>query len=172
MTSMHLQSSRIFRLFQLCLLCSILWVAACAPVEQSQWTAAQEASEGQQATDQAAVAGGEFNKFFPEARDEFDVVYTQEKQGFAEAILRDGDDDVATLAVFDTISNPDAAAKYADSTEEVASYPAIAIGSNGTGILVADRFQVQVRSTSDNFTADDRATWLAAFDLDGLAGLE
>jgi|GEM_PF-2078604 len=73
-------------------------------------------------TDQEALAGGEFNKFFPQSRDQFDIVYTQEKQGFAEAILRADGDDVATLAIFDTVSNPDAAAKYADSTEKTTNY--------------------------------------------------
>jgi len=150
----------------------MLYLVACSPVEQSQWSAAQEASQGQPATDQEALAGGEFNKFFPQSHDQFTIVYTQEKQGFAEAILRDDGDDVATLAIFDTVSNPDAAAKYTDSTDKVADYPAIAIGSNGTGILVADRFQVQVRSTSADFAEEERAEWLAAFDLDGLAGLE
>lgn len=172
MVGKHVKSSSIVRILYLCLLCTVLCVVACTPVEESQWAAAQATSQGQPATDQEALAGGEFNKFFPQSHDQFDIVYTQEKQGFAEAILRDDGDDVATLAIFDTVSNPDAAAKYADSTEQIADYPAIAIGSNGTGILVAERFQVQVRSTSVDFSADDRAEWLAAFDLAGLADLE
>jgi hypothetical protein len=146
-------------------------LAACVPVEPSRWEAAQEASEGQQATAAEALAGGEFNKFFPESQGDFEVVYTQEKSGFAEAVLKENGEDVATLAVFDTASNPDAAAKYAESDQNVAGYPAVAIGDNGTGILVADRFQVQVRSQSADFAAADRETWLQAFDLDGLAGL-
>ncbi len=92
------------------------------------------------------MAGGEFNKFFPASNDDYEIVYTQEKIGFAEAVLKQGGEDVATLAIFDTASNPEAAAKYAASSEEVAGYPALAIGNNGMGILVADRFQVQVRS--------------------------
>lgn len=86
------------------------------------------------------------------------MVFTQEKSGFAEAVLKQDGEDVATLAVFDTVSNPDAAAKYADSDETVAGYPAVAVGANGLAILVADRFQVQVRALNDDFARDDRAT--------------
>jgi hypothetical protein len=75
------------------------------------------------------------------------------------------------LAVFDTVSNPDAATKYADSRNSVAGYPAAAVGANGLAILVADRFQVQVRAITDEFSEVDRETWLQAFDLDGLAAL-
>jgi len=141
-------------------------------VEESRWAAAQEATQGEHATTKEAVAGGDFNQFFPKDRDQFDVVYTQEKQGFAEAVLRDDGQDVATLSIFDTVSNPEAAEKYAADSDAVAGYPATAIGDNGTAILVADRFQVQVRSTRADFSADDRATWLAAFDLAGLAALQ
>jgi hypothetical protein len=51
----------------------------------------------------------------------------------------------------------------------VAGYPAAAIGSQGTGILVAERFQVQVRSTDASFTESDRETWLGRFDLNRLS---
>jgi hypothetical protein len=149
-----------------------LVLAACAPIDQSRWEEAQEASAGQSATTKEALAGGEFNQFFPESNDEYSVVYTQEKRGFAEAVLKHAGEDVATLAVFDTVSNPEAAAKYQQSAEELDGYPAVAIGANGTGILVADRFQVQVRSKSDSFTAADREEWLLAFDLAGLSGLQ
>jgi hypothetical protein len=102
----------------------------------------------------------------------FEVVYTQEKIGFAEATLKEDGEDVATLAIFDTVSNPAAAGKYAESSEELEGYPLVAVGSNTNAILVADRFQVQVRSRSDEFTEDDRKEWLAEFDLDGLAALK
>jgi len=144
---------------------------ACAPEEASRWDAAQEATSGERATSGDALAGGEFNQFFPESDGDFSVVYTQEKSGFAEAVLKENGEDIATLAIFDTVSNPDAATKYADSSQSVAGYPAVAVGDNGLGILVADRFQVQVRAQNGQFTAEDSETWLQAFDLDGLARL-
>jgi hypothetical protein len=155
-----------------CLLLVVVLLSACSPVERSRWEEAQEATSGQSATAREALAGGEFNKFFPTSNNEYQVVYTQEKRGFAEAVLKHEGEDMATLSVFDTISNPDAVAKYAESTETVDNYPAVAVGENGTSILVADRFQVQVRSKAESFTAADREEWLQAFDLAGLAALQ
>ncbi len=166
------QRAYFVRWLPLLLLCATLIFSACVAPAASRWDTAQEASSGERATDKEALAGGEFNKFFPQDSDDYDVVYTQEKSGFAEAVLKQAGKDVATLAIFDTVSNPAAAEKYRESSEKIGDYPAVEIGSNGTGILVADRFQVQVRAKSDSFTAADREEWLEAFDLDGLAELE
>ncbi|MFN8490001.1 MAG: hypothetical protein U0350_20610 [Caldilineaceae bacterium] len=160
------------QLITLLLLCSTLFFSACAPVEKSRWDAAQATTSGQRATVKEALAGSEFNKFFPKGSNGYTVVYTQEKTGFAEAVLKNKGDDVATLSIFDTISNPDAAAKYKASAKQISGYPATNVGNNGTSILVANRFQIQVRSKADSFTAQDRETWLAAFDLAGLAKLQ
>lgn len=156
----------------LCLFCFGLLATACVPIDQSPYAAAQATTIGQRATAKEALAGGAFNKFFPKAHDNYSVVYTQEKIGFAEAVLKSKTEDVATLSIFDIVSNPEAAAKYKASTKQVSGYPATDIGNNGTSILVADRFQVQVRTKATSFTAQDRETWLAAFDLAGLAKLQ
>lgn len=158
--------------FMLLLFCCALLSAACAPIQKSPYDAAQATTTGQRATAKEALAGGAFNKFFPKSNDAYSVVYTQEKIGFAEAVLKSKTEDVATLSIFDTVSNPDAAAKYKASTQQVSGYPATEIGNNGTSILVANRFQVQVRTKAASFTAKDRETWLAAFDLAGLAKLQ
>ncbi len=154
------------------LLWLLLLLAACVPIEQSRYDAAQATTSGQRATSKTAVAGGQFNRFFPKGQQDYTVVYTQEKSGFAEAVLKNKGTDVATLSIFDTISNPAAAAKYQASTKQVSGYPTTDIGTNGTSILVANRFQVQVRAKAATFTAQDRETWLAAFDLAGLANLQ
>ncbi|MCB0105886.1 MAG: hypothetical protein KDE53_08250 [Caldilineaceae bacterium] len=171
MSNMRFHTVSFPRVIQLLVFGVLLLTSACTPAEESRWTAVQEATQGGRSTTKEALAGGDFNQFFPQDRDQFDVVYTQEKQGFAEALLRADDQDAATLSVFDTVSNPAAAEKYTASSESIEGYPAIAIGDNGTAILVADRFQVQVRSESAEFSADDRTAWLAAFDLAGLAAL-
>ena len=150
----------------------VLLMTACTPEAVSQWAEVQATTEGQRATDKEAVAGGEFNALFPKSHDDFDVVFTQEKIGFAEATLKENGTEVATLSIFDTVSNPEAAEKYADSKEQVEGYPLVAVGDNGSAILVAERFQVQVRSKTADFTEDDRKEWLALFDLAVLEGLE
>lgn len=115
------------------------------------------------------AAGGEFNKFFPKSQGGFDVVFTQEKPGMAQAKLKKDGKDVAMLTIADLTGNPDAAGKFRNSTASISGYPAAASGGLGTAVLVADRFQVQARSTDDSFTEADRRTWLERFNLNGLS---
>ena len=153
----------------------LIWGTACRkeePQKPSRWDAKQEQTTGQKATEKQALAGGQFNKFFPQALDGFKIIYTQEKQGFAEAKLEDANGkELATLSIFDTVSNPEAAAKYQQATEKLQEYPMVAVGDNGTALLIANRLQVQVRSKDAAFDANARQTWLQKFDLKGLSGV-
>jgi len=66
-------------------------------------------------TQQAEVQvlpGSSFNKFFPSGDEQYERIYTQEKQGFAEAKLKESGEDRAMLSVSDTAANPKAADKY------------------------------------------------------------
>lgn len=131
-------------------------------------------SGGQAAAPTAAVKalpGKSFNKFFPGSDDGLSRAFSQEKSGFAEAKLNNGGTVVASLAISDTASNPKAAAKFQNSSKKIAGYPAASSGSKGTSILVANRFQVQVRSQDDSFSETDREAWLQKFNLSGLAAL-
>jgi hypothetical protein len=140
--------------------------------EPSRWDQKQEETRrNQPAVDREAVAGGEFNKMFPKADGDFDIVYTQEKAGFAQAVLKKGGNEVATLSIFDTVSNPDAADNYKSATMKLAGFPMIDIGEQGSGVLVGDRFQAQVRSKDANFDKAQRQEWLAKFDLANLQQL-
>ena len=153
----------------------LLWGASCGkeePKKPSRWDATQEKTTDQKAVVKQALAGGEFNKFFPQSGNGFNIIYTQEKQGFAEAKLEDASGkELATLAIFDTVSNPEAVAKYQQATEKLQAYPMVAVGENGTAILIANRLQVQVRSKDAAFDANARQTWLQKFDLKGLSGV-
>jgi hypothetical protein len=150
----------------------LLSLTSCATQKETRWDAAQQKGSQQSATSKDSVAGSQFNTFFPAAESGFDLVFTQEKTGFAEAKLKKDGKDVALLSIFDTINNPDAAQKYKQSSEVLAGFPVVDIGSQGTGILVADRYQVQVRSTDDTFSQIDRENWLQKFHLDGLSALQ
>lgn len=119
------------------------------------------------------VAGGEFNKMFPAVEPPWDVVFKQEKQGFAQASLQKEGKEVAVLSISDTANNAAAAEKYRGASEKIDGYPALPSGSLGTGVLVDDRFQVQVRSAADGgLTAEERAEWIKKFDLIGLEALK
>jgi hypothetical protein len=157
------------------LLSLVLLLTACANVAPpSPYDQVQEDTTGRNAP--AAVAreaqpGGNFNRFFPAPQDGFDVVPAQEKRGFAEYKLNRDGTTMAMLSINDTVSNPEAAQKFQDSDRQIAGYPAVDIGSTQTAVLVADRYQVKVQSRDESFTAGDRETWLARFNLDGLAQL-
>ncbi len=170
-----MKSSKIHKFLVLSLLILLMFLPACRGTPTpSRWDDAQEASTGGQATLDDALPGSAFNKFFPKPDKDlgFDVVYTQEKNGFAEAKLKQDGEEIATLSVSDTANNPSAVEKFKDTAERLAEYPIAAVGSKGTAILVADRFQVQVRSKSADFDEVDREHWLQEFDLDGLANLK
>jgi hypothetical protein len=139
----------------------------------TRWDEVQEKTRrNAPAVSKNAVPGATFNKLFPKREGDYDVVYTQEKPGFAQAMLVKKGEDVATLSIFDTASNPEAADKYKGSSETFEGYPIIEIGENGTGLLVGNRYQIQIRSKDANFSKFDREDWLKKFDLANLAKVQ
>ncbi|MEM8642127.1 MAG: hypothetical protein AAGG51_25445 [Cyanobacteria bacterium P01_G01_bin.54] len=156
------------------LLSAALLLSACTAAPPSDFQAAQDASteRGATAVVEDATNGSQLNRFFPSAEGEYDVVYTQEKSGFSQAKLKQSGEELAVLSIADIRSNPAAADKYADSTATLGGYPTVEQGQNGTGVLVADKFQVKAQSRSEAFSASDRQQWLEKFDLDGLASLD
>lgn len=164
---------RLPTLFSSLFLTLALFLSACASAPPSDFeTAQQESTErGVSAVVDEAIAGGQFNAFFPKSEGDYEVVYTQEKTGFAQAKLKQAGVELAVLSIADIASNPSAAGKYANSTTTVGGYPTVEQGKNGTGALVGNRFQVKVQSRSEAFSSSDRQAWLAKFNLSGLANL-
>src|SRR5262245_59080163 len=98
-----------------------------------------------------AFEGKEFNRYFPKAEGDFDVVFDQEKKGASIASLKKGGltgETVATLSITDTISEPEAKDKFKDSTEKLEGFPVGSESKLETCVLVNDRFQVKVRSAA------------------------
>ena len=118
-----------------------------------------------------AISGSSLNKAFPTAADGYKLTFTQEKDGFSQADLSQAGKKVAMLTVSDTAANPSARDKFKTSTKQIAGYPAAPVGSQGTAVLVGDRYQVQARSAAPTFTVADREAWLARFKLGELASL-
>ncbi|WP_445635982.1 Lipoprotein [Nostoc sp. DSM 114161] len=155
------------------LLSVILLTTSCTAKTPRRFDQAQQDSSKQksgQAVVKTATQGSEFNKFFPDASDGYQRVYTQEKKGFAEAKLKKGGKDIALLSVSDTSSVPATAAKFSKSTKKIGGYPAVEVGNTQTAILVG-KYQVKVLSRDPSFTASDRADWIEKFNLKGLAKL-
>jgi hypothetical protein len=141
--------------------------------EETRWDEAQQrSSENRQAVSKESEKGGSFNKFFPKQAAPFDIVYKQEKTGYAEASLKESGKEVATLSISDTVNNPTARDKFKSSTEQLGGFPAVAKGSMAMTALVADRYQVQVASKAPSFGKDDQKAWIEKFDLNGLAQLK
>jgi hypothetical protein len=156
------------------LLSVVLLTTACSPKTPGRFDQTQKESTQQkrgQAVAKTATQGSEFNKLFPDAGDGYQLVYSQEKKGFAEAKLKKGGKDIALLSISDTTSLPDAAAKFSKSTKQIGGYPAIEVGKTQTAILVG-KYQVKALSRDSSFTASDRADWLEKFNLNGLAKLK
>ncbi len=152
----------------------LLFLTSCTAAPPSEFDQAQQEStqSGAAAVADTAVSGGSLNQYFPQPAEDYDLVYAQEKTGFAQAKLKQAGTEVAVLSIADIRNNPDAAQKYADSAETLGGYPLAAQGNTGTGVLVADRFQVKVQSRAESFTEGDRQAWLEQFNLDGLAALD
>lgn len=164
---------KISRLIVSCSLFFLLTLTACSPQPPSRFEQAQQDSiavgSKNTAVDKNAVKGGNFNQFFPVSSGDYERVFTQEKTGFVQAKLKFKGQDVATLAIFDTISNPSAKSDFANSTQKIKGFPAVEKGANQTAVLVGDRYQVSIRSSDTNFTAEQRKEWLNKFDLENLA---
>ena len=152
----------------------LLFVNGCADKPSSYDQVQQETTDrgAAPAVAKDAEQGSSFNKFFPKSGDGYKVIPAQEKKGFAEYKIDKDGKNVAMLAISDTSSNPAAAAKFKSSTTKVGGYPSVEQGSNGTAILVNDRYQVKVLSRDPSFTREDRVKWLAKFNLRGLAQLQ
>ena len=157
-----------------------VFVAALLPLlpvgcgsEPTRWDEVQEQTEGRQApaVSDDSVEGGDLNRFFPTVESPFDIVFKQEKQGFAQASLQKDGQELAVLSISDTTNNPEAKDKFAGSDQDLDGHPLTAAGSKGTAILVADRYQVQVRSMDPSFGEEERLEWLQKFDLKSLANL-
>src|SRR5262245_354665 len=93
-----------------------LLAAGCGPRGDPRFQAAQ--TQKGPAVAKEAVPGDNLNKFFPKAEGEWDLVYTQEKQGMSQAELKKGGKAVAQLAIFDTVTDSKVADEYQDAKEK------------------------------------------------------
>lgn len=155
---------------------SLLLLSSCAAEPPSRFDQAQQesiaAGNKNTAVEKEAVKGANFNQFFPSNSGEYERIFTQEKAGFVQAKLKQNGQDLATLAIFDTISNPSAKDDFNSSSDKIDGFPAVQKGSNSTAVLVGDRYQVSIRSSNNNLTVEEREEWLSKFDLNGLSKLK
>lgn len=156
-------------------LTSCLLLTSCAPQQvDTRFDGAQResTSKGATAVVDNSQSGSTFNRYFPDSGSGYDRIYSQEKQGFAQAKLKKDNREIAILSISDVLDNPSTVDKFQDSAKNIKGFPAVSQGKTGTAVLVGDRFQVKIRSKNDSFTESDREKWLGKFDLRGLSKLK
>ena len=117
------------------------------------------------------VNGTAFNRLFPTPGPGEQLIFTQEKRGFSEAKLKQGDQTTALLAISDTITAPEARDKFTSSTERLQGWPLAEQGGQASALLVVDRFQVKVIGQGAGLDMQQRHDLLEAFQLQKLAAL-
>lgn len=154
-------------------LTSCLLLTSCGQQATSRFDQAQQdsTSKGASAVVRESQSGGNFNRYFPKSGGGYERVYSQEKQGFAQAKLKKDGQEIAILSISDVLNNSSTVDKFQGSSSQIGGYPAISQGSTGTVVLVGDRYQVKIRSKNSAFTESDREKWLDKFDLRGLSKL-
>jgi hypothetical protein len=117
------------------------------------------------------VNGPAFNRLFPKPQPGEELIFTQEKRGFSQARLKEGDHTTALLSISDVITAPEARDKFSGASQQVESWPLVEQGNQASALLVADRFQVKVIGQGTGLDPEKRHELLGAFDLPGLAAL-
>jgi hypothetical protein len=118
------------------------------------------------------VNGTAFNRLFPKPEPGEQLVFTQEKRGFSEARLKQGDQVKALLAISDVTTAPAARSKFGASETLLQGWPLVEQGAQASALLVADRFQVKVIGQGTGLDAEQRHELIGQFDLRGLAALK
>jgi hypothetical protein len=163
-----------YRLLPALAAAALTLVALGCPPPETKYSAAEKHTGP--AVSKEAHPGADFNKFFPKKDAEYDVVFDQEKVGFASASLKKGLTKLADVSVSDAISTPDTVKEYDGVTDKLdGKYPLRQEGKKATAILVAGRYQVKIRNDADaeqQLTKEAREEWLKKFNLEGIAGLK
>ena len=117
------------------------------------------------------VNGTAFNRLFPKPQAGEDLIFTQEKRGFSQARLKEGDSTKALLSISDVITAPEAREKFSGASQQLRSWPLVEQGPQASALLVADRFQVKVIGQGTGLDQQKRHELIEAFDLPALAAL-
>jgi len=118
------------------------------------------------------VNGTAFNRLFPKPEPGEQLVFTQEKRGFSEARLKQGDQVKALLAISDVTTAPAARRKFDVSESLLQGWPLVEQGAQASALLVADRFQVKVIGQGTGLDVQQRHELIGQFDIKGLAALQ
>lgn len=156
------------------LLTGCLLLTSCTQQAPSRFDGAQResTSKGATAVVDTSQSGSSFNRYFPDSGSGYERIYSQEKQGFAQAKLKQDGKEIAILSISDVANNSSTVDKFQESTNNISGFPSVEQGSTATAVLVSDRYQVKIRSKDSSFTQSDRQKWLGKFDLRGLSKLK
>lgn len=156
----------------LLLAASFALVSAGCKREPDRWEAAKEQAKVVQAAKEEAPPAvvtevNALNKAFPgEDATHAKRMFRTDKPGFADAVYASADGkELCVVTISDTNSDPSVKGKFASATEKLGAFPLKSLG-NSSMVLVNDRFQVKVSSTS--LTPEERKTWLSKVDTSAI----
>lgn len=118
------------------------------------------------------VNGAAFNRLFPKPRAGEELIFTQEKRGFSQARLKEGESTKALLSISDVLTAPEARNKFRDAHQRLGAWPLVEQGTRASALLVADRFQVKVIGQGVGLDEERRHALLSGFNLPALAALK
>jgi hypothetical protein len=141
---------------------SLLLFLACDKKEK-RWDSVTTATTA--STTEDKVGPDAFNAAFPpDGSLGYKRVFSADKEDYAEAKLQKEGADIATLTI--TRADEAAKAKFKTSTVQLKGQPLVTVGKNQSAVLVGDRFQLKVSSTTLDEPA--RRAILETFDFDRL----
>jgi hypothetical protein len=141
----------------ICVVVSLVAVTGCkkepdrfeSAAAQAEKKAEEKAVARDNGTLPVEVKGAVLNAVFPTSGPAGTVVFTAEKEGYAEATVNDDSGNkVAMLAVGDLSQDPEAKTKFAAATDAINGSPVITVGKNQSAMLVNNKFQVKCSSTT------------------------
>ncbi len=145
----------------LLLLC-LLAVAGCCRKKSEAEPARGEAA-GAAPEEEKALPPGAVSRFFPaDGTGGFKRAVAVEVKGYTEMQFVRGKDKL-TLTITDTREDPSAKAKFKSQAAQVDGYPYANLAGIKSALLVKDRFQLTVQSTSVN--EEERKSWFRRFDI-------
>ncbi|MFM9102581.1 MAG: hypothetical protein ACKOPS_15140 [Cyanobium sp.] len=115
----------------------------------------------------AVVNGTAFNRLFPSPQVGETIVFTQEKRGFSEARLMQGDQTLALLAISDTTTAPESRDKFSQAKERLQGWPLVEQAAQARSLL---RITSTARFSTDALKSAQIP--VTAMDLGGTMGHE
>ncbi|PWJ40926.1 hypothetical protein [Sediminitomix flava] len=122
--------------------------------------------------DPDVIDGKLLQEAFPDSLPKFQIYVTHSAVGMVKAkVINDSSKVIASSSIIDLLNHKNEISRFKKSELSFEDYPLLIKGQNSIAILVADRFQVQIKSLSQSFNDDRIKERFKQFDLEKLKAL-